>query len=397
MEEEYPNSYNAVVEKLPKVDEYVKESTQNYLNEMWNSQLEKPPQNQAEGTQTITPQQGYVTEQKKAPTDIVASLFSSPPAPKYDQARQDRIQQIGKVNALGEGLKVLGDIFSVNRGANVIARQPNQDVRQAYAAWQGYEDMYNSRMDEYNRQLFQQRLQQMYRQQDMDWRHYQQEKEDEYRRQQQQNWQQSFDMSNEQFRQNTELKKEDDKRQDERFKQSIKQQAIANGVAAGHLANETKRVNAYEETQKAKALGKVTEDKNMIILSGATIGQSIKVDKRYRDKILALIVNDKLMTTDDLDLMKPRFGQPVTIAQKDYLIAKYWQQSPAVQGWLASEEAGASSASIGTPTNPYFEQEERPEYQGPYRQKEWEPPTRKEGKKAEPATQKTNWDSYEVN
>jgi hypothetical protein len=100
------------------------------------------------------------------PAEVVSSLFGDPPAPKYDKERQDRIQRNMKLQGLGEGMRVLGDLFSLGTGANVIRRQPNQDVKDLYGAWQSYEDQYANRMDEHNRQAFNMKLAALYRAED---------------------------------------------------------------------------------------------------------------------------------------------------------------------------------------------------------------------------------------
>lgn len=354
--DKYPNSYDAIIQNM---------NAQKYND--WNQQI-KGQQEASQPEQLYVPYESeatkysnwndQITEQQttkqedtqkaKTPDSVLSDIFSDPPAPKYDEERQKRIQTISKVNAIGEGLKVLGDVFSLSKGANVIARQPNQDVRQLYGAWQNYEDAYANRMDQYNRALWNAKLQSMYRGQEMQYRRDKDANDEKWRQQGQANTNRQFEAMEADRDERRKTQAEENEWRKKQVDSSIKAQEANTAQGWGQLKISQQRADADQEYKEARTKGKVTEDKDQIILSGASIRDVIKVDKRFRDKILALIVEDKLMTSDDFDLMKPRFGQPVTSAQKDYLIAKYWQQSPAVIGWLNTSESRTTPR--GTPT-----------------------------------------------
>lgn len=115
----------------------------------------------------ITP--ATTEKQAATPEDRIKSLLSSFPEPKYDQARQDRLKKLAKVQAFGEGLKLIGDTFALSRGARVRPRN-SSDVQNTYIAWQNYEDAYANRLDQHNREKFNLTLRELARGEDNDWR-----------------------------------------------------------------------------------------------------------------------------------------------------------------------------------------------------------------------------------
>lgn len=107
-------------------------------------------------TATATPAQ---QPQAYDPQKYIDAIFKQEvPKPEYDKQRQTRTRDLSKVLALGDALSTLGDVFALSKGANVTSRGPNNDVRQLRTEWQGYEDNYKQRMDQHNRQVFQNRL-----------------------------------------------------------------------------------------------------------------------------------------------------------------------------------------------------------------------------------------------
>lgn len=112
------------------------------------------------GTPATTPAAIPATQaQPYDPKKYIDAIFNTDmPKPEYDKERQTRNRDLSKVLALGDALSTLGDVFSLSKGANVTQRGPNNDVRQLRTEWQGYEDNYKQRMDQYNRDDFQNRL-----------------------------------------------------------------------------------------------------------------------------------------------------------------------------------------------------------------------------------------------
>lgn len=297
-------------------------------------------------TATATPAQ---QPQAYDPQKYIDAIFKQEvPKPEYDQQRQTRTRDLSKVLALGDALSTLGDVFALSKGANVTPRGPNNDVRQLRTEWQGYEDNYKQRMDQHNREVFQNRLNalrygsQMQYQMDRDKTRDTMDKERfDWQKNIQDQQLKSIDKDREERRKDRE---EDNKLREEQFKFQKDMEQKRYGLEAG-------RYQIAKDAEKRAMLadnGLNTDDKDNIILSGDQIGQDIKVDKRYRDKLLALIVTDELLTDADMDILQPSMGESVTTNQKDFIIAKHWHRSPAVQKWLTTE----GNAKITAPQTP---------------------------------------------
>lgn len=348
MENIYPNSYDSVVSDASKYNAWtklVKDQEDNKITIPYSYNVTEVSQTPSPQVQIQQPKVADRIEPIKArnvsPKDVVSSFYGSPPHPTYDKDRQARISKIAKVNAITEGLRTLGDIFALSKGANVVQRQPNMENKNLYAAWQGYEDAYAGRMDEYNRSLFNQKLQSLYQDRAYNLQKDQLNRQESRDRLNQSNMDRQFDAMNLDRIERREIEKENQKLREQELTANIQARKENTKQGWAQIGIAQQRADSDSDYKKAQSQGAVTEDKNTIILSGATINDVVKIDKRYRDKLLALIVNDKLLTSADLDLLAPRMGQPVTSSQKDYIIAKYWQQSPSVNGWLSTEEAGS--------------------------------------------------------
>lgn len=92
---------------------------------------------------------------KRTAEDIVKSIYSfDPPKPVYDPQRPEEIKRIGRVNAIGEGLKTIGDIVSLGTGANVNRRAPDQVTPNMLSAlWQN-RDKTAAQKDNWNYQNY---------------------------------------------------------------------------------------------------------------------------------------------------------------------------------------------------------------------------------------------------
>lgn len=131
----------------------------NAMNEGMEAPVVAPANQGRQGG--IMPIAGQVQQQPEPynPQKYLDAIFKQDvPKPEYDEKRQTRTRDLSKVLALGDALSTLGDVFSLSKGANVTPRGPNNDVRQLRTEWQGYEDNYKQRMDQHNRQVFQNRL-----------------------------------------------------------------------------------------------------------------------------------------------------------------------------------------------------------------------------------------------
>lgn len=76
-------------------------------------------------------------------------------APVIDQAKVDRLKRMGRINQVGQGVKVLGDILTTGLGANVKRRQPDQTAPALYQSYQNMLDRYEAQKDAFNYRDFQ--------------------------------------------------------------------------------------------------------------------------------------------------------------------------------------------------------------------------------------------------
>ena len=79
-------------------------------------------------------------------------------APVFNQDKSDRIQRMGRINQLGKGLGVVGDIISTGFGGNVKRRQPDTTAPALYNAFQSNLDKYEADKQAYDFRDFQKRL-----------------------------------------------------------------------------------------------------------------------------------------------------------------------------------------------------------------------------------------------
>ena len=111
----------------------------------------------APATPVITP----VTVKPKLTVDEQLQKFyaTREPAPVFDQEKADRIQRMGRINQVGQGVKVLGDLFGSAIGANTRRRQPDTTAPALYQSYQNMLDKYEGEKQAYNYRGFQKNLQ----------------------------------------------------------------------------------------------------------------------------------------------------------------------------------------------------------------------------------------------
>lgn len=102
-------------------------------------------------TQTSEINTSQVTQgAKRKPTadELLQKLYAkNVPEPTFDQDKADRLQRMGKINQLGRGANVLGDVLSVALGAKVRRRQPDQVAPALYKSYQANLDKYKAEKD----------------------------------------------------------------------------------------------------------------------------------------------------------------------------------------------------------------------------------------------------------
>lgn len=272
--------------------------------------------------------------------DIMAQLMAPPPAPVKNQASQDRLQRIMKAKALGQGLAALGDIFSLSQGALVNRRNPDESISRYRNLFEQREDDYLRRMDDYNRQAFNQKIQAlMYGQQladrdeDREWRKSQAEQDKAFRESQAEQQQKNFDR---QFDFNTD------------------KAAQANALANLKYMTDAAYKNATLAQRNAYNQEKLAIDKTRAENAGSgsaqrytiydTKGTAIQLDPHERDKIFTMILDDKSIKVDadDMALLDPRLGMPVTTTAMNNIVQKYWQTSKVANNYVSGKYMGGS-------------------------------------------------------
>lgn len=75
--------------------------------------------------------------------------------PVFDQGKADRLQRMGRINQIGQGVKVLGDILGSALGANTKRSQPDQTAPALYQSYQNMLDRYEGQKEAFNYRDFQ--------------------------------------------------------------------------------------------------------------------------------------------------------------------------------------------------------------------------------------------------
>jgi hypothetical protein len=97
---------------------------------------------------------GQVAENptKKSKADeILQKIYSTNvPEPVFDQAKADRLQRMGRVNQIGKGISILGDMLATGLGANVKRRQDDGTAARLYQSYEQNLDKYKNDKDTYS-------------------------------------------------------------------------------------------------------------------------------------------------------------------------------------------------------------------------------------------------------
>jgi hypothetical protein len=283
-------------------------------------------QNDANAPGMMTPIVPIAAQVQKTPQEQLAEMMGEYPTPTYPQASQDRIDRIMKVKALGEGLGALGDIFSLSQGAIVNRRQPDQSIGRYRQMYEQREDDYLRRMDDNNRQRFNNQLQALMfgvqrsdRETDVKFREGQAD-------QSQKNFDKQFDWTVEKTK--------------EAAKQEAEKQAW-NMAYQGMTAAERERHNRQMEAAswlRANKTGSEGSQAAKYTLYDSK-GKAINLDPHEREAVLTKILDDKniQMSQDELDLLRPRMGEPISVNAINMLVQKYWERSPDARSYIGQK------------------------------------------------------------
>ena len=288
-----------------------------------------------------------VQEQPKQRTsrDIINEIFSTPvPKPTYDPNRTEETKRQMRLNSLGRGLKVLGDAFSLSKGANVVPRQPDNTNQVLLGKLHNYIDNYNKNLDTWNYQNYMNNVKkgitelnqinienkaaadltrQAYeREQDernFKWREGEPERQQEFAR----------------YQSDLRMKEDAQKLKGDLLKATAKVQANNKGFML---------YDDYGNTVKQLGVGELEKAFDLII----------------HDPVTAKAAND------DYTFMKAEFGEGLTKQTMQTIIGGHWQESPEFLRYI-----GVSQPQQTKPDNSVFKNiNSRPPYLGPYRQHE---------------------------
>lgn len=290
--------------------------------------------------QQITEQQEQKSEQipslpvqPKSAQDVLNDITSPFPDPVYNQERQDRLKRITKVNALGKGLSALGDIFSLSQGALVNQRQNDGRIDRLNQMYQSYDDDYDRRIDQHNRDKINFYLQQL--REGRAEKRYVDEKEfrEKQADQAQKNWEKNYEMTEQdrrERREDTRLDREERRKQQEaelKYRQQLP-----------YVQHELQMKELEKRTQDAmkKEAAKVQMNKDQkgfkIYTSEGTEYANINTNGGI-DALLSVILTDTNAKTE-LDALSSKFGESLSTEVKRYLVGKYWEKSPNAMKWV---------------------------------------------------------------
>ena len=280
-----------------------------------------------------TQQQGPVSVRPKTASERLQEFYATvrPAKPVYDPNRIEEINRLKKNNSLGEGLKVLGDVFALAKGANVNRRPENtKNDRLTQAAWD-YMDKYNALLNDWNYKDYIAKMRGA----------------------------------------------DDKKRQAEQDKKGDDYRANALKMRADELAWQKKKPyidfdlwkkkwdlqNAADLEKAIKAGSKGDKGEYLYDDNGKQIYQ-IRTDAE-RDKLLSLVLSDP-EANRELDALKAEFGENLSSKEiKNYLVAKYWSRSPQVLEYVSASQGTGQEGTNNTGIVWVNNLMNRPPYQAP--------------------------------
>jgi len=313
----------------------------------YESQLPQDRFNQAQQQDnTVQTTQQEAPVQRKSKWDIYNDILSyRPPKPNYDPNRPEEMKRLARSSAIGKGLNLVGDMVSLGAGGNVNRRQNDDRELGFLEGIHRYNDDFNRRLDQWNYRDFTDRMRKGELALNL------REGEERARAEQQQREQEAaaeaIRLANERKWEEQQAEKEF-----ERKKQLAEFEGdIEGGLVDRRTQGTIKEINARKQAaieelkQKAEIEsstgGASSDEPDYIIYDNS--GKPVPLSEGEREKILTLILTDEQLeggdvTGDDLDLLKPRLGQPMSTNSINTLVQKYWQRSPSVQNYLKNRE-----------------------------------------------------------
>lgn len=273
------------------------------------------------------------TEKPTTHSDRMKELFAlRMEKPAYDPNRPEELKRLARASVLAKGMNLIGDNIALAKNANVNRRQPDNTEKAYLGQMYNYLDNYTRRLDDWNYRDFVNKL----RTGEMAM---QQENWDRAFEQRQQNTDRAF--ASDQYNKDRDyLTKQDNFEKEMDFNEKKFQQSEAYQKMN---ANERSRHNKQMEAAsmiRATNTGRGTgTTKEPYILWGDK-GSKVELEQNEKEKVLSLILADPniQVTDNDMELLEPKMGEPVSTNAINQIVQKYWQRSGAVQQYLKEKE-----------------------------------------------------------
>ena len=271
-----------------------------------------------------------IEQPKRTSSDIIREIFSyTPPKPTYDPNRPEEIKRRMKLNAFGQGLSVLGDMLSLGKGGNVVARTKDTTNDQLQSYLYDYTDRAARANDEWNYRDYMNKvkqglteLDQMNTENTMDFN----------------KAKLSYDINkdNQDFAlkaRKTEadiLLAQEKQKATEAYNQAMI--AFRNGNYQLGVARlqEAQRHNQAMETKESGS----QSAKDFIYTQS---GQPIQLGPDEKYQLFSMILQNTPLEDADMDLLSPKMGEPVSTNVLNMLIQKYAPKVPAVNQYIRSK------------------------------------------------------------
>lgn len=259
-------------------------------------------------------------EQKANPYNKAFDILSyQAPKPTYDKNRPEELKRLARNNAIAKGLNLVGDTISLGTGANVNRREYD-------GAEEGYTKKMYDYIDDYNKRL-----------DDWNWRDFAHQIRTGQLMLNQANADRNYGMQRDKMEQDQENFDANMNLNTGKLFQSAKHQDAMDGERKRH--NQQSELLRWLELQRRQArdnhyfkFGNSSKEPFKIYDNS---GGKIELEGSEREKLLTMILTDAQVGQEDLDLLKPKLGQPVSTNSINLLVQKYWHQSPATIDYLS--------------------------------------------------------------
>lgn len=287
---------------------------------------------------TMNPQEEKKTEAQKLLDKIYSTNI---PEPVFDQAKADRLQRMGRINQVGNGVSVLGDMLASGLGATVKRRQPDGVAAGLYQSFEQNLDKYKNDIDTYSLRKMSKNLDdaklglgEARRAEQLD---FQNRKQADWMKAKEADnklnwakWSAEYDLK----QKNLELQRE----------------KAGADAAYKNTQSQTSRMNAESNRIRAEKAGASTQEGKKFVLYEDNGKPLRELNPGEEERIVQLIMKDPEIAesvTEDIGLMKATFGESLSKQNIRTIISHYWNKSPEVKKYLGVPEA---SQGTSTPT-----------------------------------------------